>query len=218
MTTETLMTEGQSTQAADQQQNGASQPEGQTAAPGEQATQQTTQGQGADGQQAEGAKSNDEQGKPQGAPEQYEFKAPEGQQFDGTVLTAFSDVAKKLDLSQDKAQEVLDTMGPVIQARQAELIAQARESWANSTKADKEFGGDKLDENLATAKKAMDTFGTPELKTLLNESGLGNHPEVIRAFYRAGKAISEDRFVPGQGGKAGQGGAQRLYSASNMNP
>jgi hypothetical protein len=47
-------------------------------------------------------------------------------------------------------------------------------------------------------------FGTPELRTLLNESGLGNHPEVIRMMYRAGKAISEDRFVaPSAGGPTG---------------
>ena len=53
---------------------------------------------------------------------------------------------------------------------------------------------------------------------VLEESGLGNHPEVIRVFYRAGKAISEDRFVAGQAGKTNQGDARRLYAASNMNP
>ena len=69
-------------------------------------------------------------------------------------------------------------------------------------KTDAEIGGDKLPENLAVARKALETFGTPELKALLNESGLGNHPEVIRFFYRSGKAISEDRVI--RGGAAGQ--------------
>jgi hypothetical protein len=75
-----------------------------------------------------------------------------------------------------------------------------------SSKTDQEFGGEKLSENLSVAKKALDAFGTPELRKLLDDSGLGNHPEVIRMMYRAGKAISEDRFVGGSpGGQKGSG-------------
>ena len=158
------------------------------------------------------------QAKPAGAPESYEFQAPEGVQFDDAVIGAFSEVAKELNLPQDQAQKVLDKMAPVIAARQAEQFQAARTEWAEAAKTDKEFGGEKLTENLGTAKKALDALATPELRTLLEESGLGNHPEVIRVFYRAGKAISEDRFVAGQAGKTNQGDARRLYAASNMNP
>jgi hypothetical protein len=70
-----------------------------------------------------------------------------------------------------------------------------------------------LPENLAAAKMALDTFGTPELRTLLIETGLGDHPEMIRAFVRAGKAISEDTLA--MGGKkpagAGKSTAEILY-------
>jgi hypothetical protein len=52
-----------------------------------------------------------------------------------------------------------------------------------------------LAENLSVAKKALDAFGSPELRVLLEQSGLGNNPEVIRFMFRAGKAISEDSFV-----------------------
>lgn len=168
----------------------------------------------ADGEAAKGEKDD----KPQGAPESYEFKAPEGVTLDDTVIGAFSEVAKTLDLPQDKAQQVLDKMAPAIASRQAEQFAAARTEWTNTSKADKEFGGDKLSENLAVAKKALDAFSTPELRTLLEDSGLGNHPEVIRMFYRTGKAMSEDRFVAGQGGKSNQADPRRLYGASNMNP
>jgi len=129
-------------------------------------------------------------------------------------------------MPQDKAQRVLDKMLPVMQARHAEQVGEfyadiggLPETWVTSSTADKEFGGDKLHENLATAKKARDAFGTPELTTLLNKTGLGNHPEVIRVFYRAGLAISEDRLVVGnKGNQPKQGDARRLYAASNMNP
>jgi hypothetical protein len=218
MTTETLMTDGQNTKTADQQQAATSQTEGQPAAGGEQTAQQqqATEGQNTEGQQAEGAKTEGEQAKPEGAPEKYEFKAPEGQKFDDTVLGAYSEIAKELNLPQDAAQKVLDKVAPVIQARQAEQIEAVRTAWAESAKTDKEFGGDKLPENLATAKKALDTFGSPELKKLLNESGLGNNPEVIRAFYRAGKAISEDKFVGGKGAPPDANDARSLYPNSNL--
>jgi len=218
---ETLITEGQNTQAADPQQAAGTQTEGQQAQGGEQTAtqQQAVEGQQAQGQTTEGQQAQGEQGKkPEGAPESYEFKAAEGTTFDDTVIGAFSEVAKDLNLSQEDAQKVLDKVAPVIQARQAEQIIAVQTAWADQAKADKEFGGDKLQENLAVAKQALDTFGTPELRTLLNESGMGNHPEVIRFMVRAGKAISEDRFVSGGGGVTTKSDARRLYAASNMNP
>jgi len=69
--------------------------------------------------------------------------------------------------------------------------------WTEQARADKEFGGAQLKDNLVIANKALGQFGTPELVSLLKETGLGNHPEIVRAFYRAGKAISEDTFVKG---------------------
>jgi hypothetical protein len=131
------------------------------------------------------------------APETYEFKAPEGRVFDSEVIAEYSKVAKELNLSQEAAQRVLDAMAPKMAERQQAQIEAVRKEWVTNSKSDKEFGGDKLSENLGVAKKALDAFGTAELRSLLNQSGLGDHPEVIRFMYRAGKAISEDRFVGG---------------------
>ena len=132
-----------------------------------------------------------EQTEQKGAPESYEeFKAPEGQQFDPEVLNNFKDVAKELNLSQEAAQKMLDKMAPVVAQRQSQQMEAFRSQWAEQSTTDKEFGGEKLSENLGVARKALDTFGSTELKSLLNESGLGNHPEFIRLLYRAGKAIS----------------------------
>lgn len=222
MTTETLMSDGQNTQVADQQQAATTQTESQQAAAGDQATQQQQQAadqQNTQGQQAEGAKTEGDQGNTEqkpGAPEKYEFVAPEGLKFDEAVVGAFSEVAKELNLPQDAAQKVLDKMAPVMAARQAEQLDAARTEWAGSSKADKEFGGDKLEENLGIAKKARDAFATPELRTLLDETGLGNHPEVIRFFYRAGKAISEDKVVGGKATPASASDARSLYPNSNL--
>ena len=183
------------------------------------ADQGSTAGTETQSQAAEGEQGKDPQddGKPQGAPEKYEFATPEGMQFDDAVVGAFSEVAKDLNLSQEAAQKILDKVGPVMAAQQNEALQAASTEWAEASKTDKEFGGDKLNENLAVAKKAMDQFASPELRALLNESALGNNPEVIRMFYRVGKAISEDGFVVGGNAKnSEQTTAQRLYP--NMNP
>lgn len=180
--------------------------------------QQSTEGQQ---QQAEGdsaAGDQQQEKKPEGAPEKYEFTAQEGQSFDTQVIEQFSEIAKELNLPQEAAQKVLDKMAPVIQSRQQEQFQAVREDWANQARSDKEFGGDKLPENLGLAQKAMVQFGSAEFKTLLNQTGMGNHPEVIRFMVRAGKAISEDRIVTGGNGASTQSDARSLYAKSNMNP
>lgn len=179
---ETKPTEGQAVAAA------AAEPAKAAATAAEQAKPQQ--------QQEAKVEAKPEQAKP-AVPEKYEFKQPEGQQFDSEVLNAYSEVAKELQLSQEAAQKVLDKVAPVMHQRQLQQIEKVRTEWVTASKSDKEFGGDKLPENLSVAKKALDKFGTPELRKLLEDTGLGNHPEIIRAFYRAGKGISEDAFVVG---------------------
>ena len=133
----------------------------------------------------------------EGAPETYEFKPAEGQEFDPEFIKVYSEVAKGLDLTQDKAQTLLDKLSPVIQERQVARLTAIRKEWTEASTIDSEFGGEKLNENLGIAKQALDKFGTPKLKELLNTSGIGDHPEVIRFFFRAGTALSSDKFVGG---------------------
>lgn len=147
------------------------------------------------------------------APEKYEFKAPEGGEINPEVMGQFEGVAKDLGLSQENAQKVIDAMGPKLAAVQAAKIEAVKAEWTESARTDKEFGGDKLNENMAVAKKALDAFGTPELRTLLNDTGLGNHPEIIRAFYRAGQKISAPNFVAG-----GPSGTPNASAAATLYP
>lgn len=164
------------------------------------------------GDQGQGA----DQGKADGAPESYDWKLPEGVNFDEGGLEAFSDFAKGAGLNNEQANALLGKLAPAIAERQQAAHVAMIDGWVKSAQADTEIGGPQLQQNLAVAKKAMDQFGTPELTKLLNETGLGNHPEIVRAFYRAGKAISEDRFVGG--GRPGSGSvdpAKRMFP--NMN-
>jgi hypothetical protein len=174
-----------------------------------------TDQQKADREAAEAAAA--EAAKNAGAPEKYEpFTPPEGGALDPAVMDQFAEAARELNLPQDKAQQLIDKMAPAIASRQAEQIQTLRTEWATQATADKEFGGDKLAENLAVAKVAMDKFATPELGKLLEETGLGNHPEVIRFMVRAGKAMAEDGVVTGgvPAATSKQSPAERLYPSA----
>lgn len=135
-------------------------------------------------------------------PEKYEFTAPEGVTLNEQSLGVFSETAKELGLTQEQAQTLVEKMAPALQAQSIEAVKAARTEWKEAQLNDKEFGGPQLAANLGVARKAMQAFGTPEFAQLLNQSGLGDHPEVIRVLYRAGKAISEDGFVSGNAGPA----------------
>lgn len=166
----------------------------------------------AEAKPAEEAKADD---KPQGAPEAYaDFTLPEGAAINPEVVDELKAFAKEKNLTQEEAQKLVDLGVKNAQGATAALdtkIEQVRREWNEASRVDKEIGGDKLDENRAVAKRALDTFGTPELSKFLEETKLGDHPEVLRAFFRVGQAISEDRLVAGAKAPAGKDGLAKLY-------
>lgn len=166
----------------------------------------------AENQDGEQQKTEKEQ-KQEGAPEKYEFTAAEGVDLDTEALKDFEPVARELNLTNEQAQKLVDAYPKIlagVQQRQAEAWQAQTEEWAATVKADKEIGGDKLTANLGVAQRALDTFGTPALKEYLNGTGLGNHPELVKAFVKVGKAMSEDGVVTGK--ESGQrSAAEVLY-------
>lgn len=157
---------------------------------------------------------------PKGAPEQYEeFKVPEGYTVDDKALEEFVEFAKGRDMTQDQAQEILDYYTKNLEtmfSQQAEAWENTRKEWVESARSDKEFGGQRFQENLKHVSSAMKQFGTPELRQVLNDSGLGDNPELIRFFYRVGKLAGEGEFHTGSGGSAGErDAAKTLYPDMN---
>lgn len=128
-------------------------------------------------------------------PDNYQFKTPDGvAHLDPQTLDIFTPVAKALALTQEQAQTLVDIY-PKIQARQAEAWAIQSAEWEQQVRDDREIGGDNLDANIGRAQKALDQFGTPELRQYLDASGLGNHPALVRFCINVGNALSEDDAV-----------------------
>lgn len=133
----------------------------------------------------------------QKAPTAYTLTAPEGQTIADGVMDAFRATAKDLDLTNEGAQSILDAVLPKMSEAAQERLDAHRTEWRDQAKNDDEFGGAGFETNVKIANQALSRFGSEEMKSLLVESGLGDHPEFVRAFYRIGKAISEDTILTG---------------------
>jgi len=131
------------------------------------------------------------------APEEYSvFDLPEDFSFNDETLSDYHTFAKENKLTQEQAQRGVDMVAKMKEAEMSQWVEQQK-SWVEDAKSDTEYGGEKFDENISIAVKARDSFGTPEFNEMLDSSGLGNHPEMIRFLNRVGKAISEDSVVVG---------------------
>lgn len=138
--------------------------------------------------------------KAEGAPEVYtDFTLPDGVKVDPEIDTEFKTLAKEANLPQAVAQKVIDLQLKA-NAKAATAAAEAnqtmRTDWQNQVKTDKEFGGDRLNQSLATAQKAIKQFGDPALNELM-AAGLGDHPAFIRFAIKVGAAVSEASIVTG---------------------
>ena len=154
-------------------------------------------------------------------PDAYELTASEGVTLDPVALEAATPVFKELGLSNDQANKLMPvaeafakSIGDNLNRQILDGISTQHADWLREAKADTEIGGKQWDASLVTAAKGLDTLGFPKgspLRNLLDESGLGNHPEMIRAFVKVGKLISEDSDFPrGNGAKPVQTNVARI--------
>ena len=122
------------------------------------------------------------------------FELPEGMELDAVALEKAAPVFKELGLTKEQAQKLVSMRATEIQ-EQNDTFEKTKADWLTAAKQDKDIGGDKFDESVGDARRFVDNFGSPELKSLLDSTGLGNNVSVIKAFARAGKLMKED--VPG---------------------
>lgn len=135
---------------------------------------------------------------------------PEGfEALDEEAMTLATPLMRGLGLDAEKAQAFLNDAAPIItsmitKAREADAVATKTEQdalradWASAIKADPEYGGAKFDKTVSNAGVFMDRFLDQEGRDLLNASGLGNHPSLVRAFAKAGMHFAEGEVITGE--------------------
>lgn len=147
-------------------------------------------------------------------PEKYEFKFPEGYELNEALIAEVTPLLRELKCTPEQAQKLAD-----VQVKAMTLVEQERhrlegeviQGWQKAVMDDPELGGSKMPEQLAMAKRGLNAVGSPALGVFLAQTHLGSHPEIIRAFAKVGKLVSEDRFVEGGGAAARDAGADAAH-------
>jgi len=145
----------------------------------------------------------------------YEFKNPEvseGMQIDETVTKDYKEQALNLGLSQKQANGLFDWYNSKMLGAFEEKGRNTENEYNKSVEALKVSWGTDYDKNIAVTTKAVNQFGGDELKQYLDDSGAGNNPKLIEAFFNIGKAMSEDKLISGE-----PGGPTELKSSVNPN-
>jgi hypothetical protein len=140
--------------------------------------------------------------KPEEAPETYDkFTLPDGMEMTDEQLSQATEVFKDLALSQEQAQKLVDFETKLSSQKDASIQSawdKVNQGWVEESKTDSEFGGDKLTASLVTAKAARDAYGNDKFTEMLEITGVGNHPEMIRFLTKVGKDVSEDQILQGR--------------------
>ena len=149
---------------------------------------------GADGSGDTGKPTTEAEAKPQEnktqVPEKYELKVTEGSLIDSAHLEKIALFAKERGLSQEQAQMLVERDQAAVE-QHMNMVKQ----WKDSVQNDPELGGDNMKEKVELAHRAFKHFASEEFAKELEITGYGNHPELLRAFYKVGKMMGNDKFV-----------------------
>lgn len=121
----------------------------------------------------------------------YELNVPSGyEEYSSDLSDWFRQEAHSAKLPAHMAQRLHDAYVQRMMDNQSNAVLDQQrqfEDWGNEMK--KEYGT-AYDEKVGMARRAVRAFGSDQLSDLLNNTGLGNHPEMIRAFAKIGAELS----------------------------
>lgn len=136
--------------------------------------------------------------------EGYELskELPEGVELNEDLYNEFTDVIYQNNLTKQQAQSLYDWWNNKSATMHQEFYA-AQEAEAQRTKADavanlkKEWGTD-FQKNAEIAKETAKKFLSSETRAYLDQSKLGNHPGLVKDFYRISQMISGEVLKGGK--------------------
>ena len=123
---------------------------------------------------------------------------------DSEEMNDFREAAFELGLTQNQAHNLLEKVAENAQNEQAkhnEALEQAEMQGFKQLQ--KDWGGD-YDKNMDYARRAFGRYASPEALELMENTGLGNHPEMLKLFSKIGEQLSEEQLLPGNASGFGQ--------------
>ena len=166
-----------------------------------------------EGEKKDEASQSDE---PAPLPTYEPWKLPENMTVDQSKLDEVTKMFAEFErdtktdhaLVQKFGQQIIDRHIENVQAAISKLTEAYQESWKQQTKdwydafaKDPEIGGPKKEVSAAAANEFIRRHGgTSEqqasLRQILEKTGLGNHPDIIRTFAKATSNLAEPKMIP----------------------
>jgi hypothetical protein len=149
----------------------------------------------------------DVEGKP--LPEKYEFKLPDGYVADEALSAEAQAFFKEHKMSPAQAQAAIDMHGKILSMQSKQWLDTVK-SWGEAAKADPVLTKGGFDQTMGVVGSTVGEYGDAEFRALMNSTGVGNHPAMLRFIAKLGAAVGEGKAPAGGGG----GGAQVEDAAS----
>lgn len=148
------------------------------------------------------------------SPEDYVFQFAPETQVDSALIEEFRRFAFEQKMSLENARLMAKFYETYVQGQSKKQAREQEELWRtmqSACESDKEYGGTCFHENMRYAKAAMLRFDDGSLAKILNETGFGSHPEVVRFMYRVGRALAEKDMPKAQTAAKEPSAAELFY-------
>ena len=115
--------------------------------------------------------------------------------YNQSLIEDFKKKAFENGMSQDSVKKMAEWYKEV-ELQQHKAIQDARNIQADRQILElKQEFGIRFDEEIKNARKALDAYTDKSFKQYMDDTGLGNHPALVKAFAKIGRELSEDRLV-----------------------
>ncbi len=133
-------------------------------------------------------------GRPE-TPDGYQLELPEN--ADENLVGWFKNTAHELGLPAEQTGKLFSAYNNMVAEQTKALEIQQQSRMIDELKTLKQEFGPEFDKRTEFANRALEEFGGKELIDVINQSGLGNNPALVKAFAKAGMMLSEGNFVEG---------------------
>lgn len=150
----------------------------------------------------------------------YKFFDEDGKEVAAEDAAGFQDLFKEAHLTSRQAKilkQGYDKAMLDVREQINGIVKTNSDKWLAEVKADRELGGENLTATKMNIGRAIDAYGSPELRQYLKDTRLGNNPAMVRFLNAVGKQVSPDKFVNGNGAsriETSYETAKRLYPNS----
>lgn len=133
--------------------------------------------------------------------EDYQFPVPEKDasfQHDPKMIEGFRGVAFKAGLSNKQVAEIMGWYNEQGQGQMDQIGVDASQFLASSIATLQKEWGNSFETRSTLADTALHEFGGDEVIAILKQTGLNNHPAIVKMFADLGETMAEDS-LPGTG-------------------